>query len=208
MPLRIFPLRTAIMSHAITPPPEARSFSLPMQSANKRPRLIAYDKLLHRFCEVLFLLKGLGSIRGLHTPVPQAQNEVHDRQRTFFRNLALICDGRKGGSMVTALGLVRRDGELCIYAAANADSSAIDFLRDSLQCLSRFMAADETEKRLIRREFIESCVQHSTPRIRTYTANLRNCLDACIEGILAMRNVQCQSVQSQFDSTTTFNTRS
>ncbi|CEJ81818.1 hypothetical protein VHEMI01928 [[Torrubiella] hemipterigena] len=178
------------MSLPITPPPVATTFSLPLTSKKKTPRLDAYGKLLHRFCEVLFLLKGLGPIRGPHTRVPPPRNEAHGRQRDFFRNLALVCDGQKGGSTVTAIGLAKKDGKLCIYAAANDDSTAIDFLRLCVRFFSKFMAADVQRQHTLQRMFIEMCVQHATPRIQSYTTNLRNCLDACIDGILAMKDVQ------------------
>lgn len=144
------------------------------------PRLDAYQRLLDRFYEPLFLLKVLGETRGHHTTVPPDLNPEQARRRVFLRNLAYICDFEKGGSSCTAIGL--EDSEACykFWVASNTVSGKIvDFLKNALSILQRVACHPSSDLESNKAAFARFCVKFAASRVKKETKYLFRAVRVC-----------------------------
>ena len=144
------------------------------------PRLDAYQRLLGRFYEPLFLLKVLGQTRGHHTTVPPDLNLEQGRRRVFLRNLAYICDFEKGGSSCTAIGL--EDDEACykFWVASNTVSGKIvEFLKDALSILQRIACHPSSDLESDKAAFARFCINFAASRVKKETKCLIRAVREC-----------------------------
>ena len=144
------------------------------------PRLDAYQRLLGRFYEPLFLLKVLGQTRGHHTTVPPDLNLEQGRRRVFLRNLAYICDFEKGGSSCTAIGL--EDDEACykFWVASNTVSGKIvEFLKDALSILQRIACHPSSDLESDNAAFARFCINFAASRVKKETKCLFRAVREC-----------------------------
>ena len=144
------------------------------------PRLDAYQRLLDRFYEPLFLLKVLGQTRGHHTAVPPDLNLEQERRRVFLRNLAYICDFEKGGSSCTAIGL--EDSKSCykFWVASNTMSGKIvDFLKDALSILRRVACHPSSDLESDKAAFARFCIKFAASRVKKETKYLFRAVREC-----------------------------
>ena len=144
------------------------------------PRLDAYQRLLDRFYEPLFLLKVLGQTRGHHTTVPPDLNLEQARRRVFLRNLAYICDFEKGGSSCTAIGL--EDSKSCykFWVASNTVSGKIvDFLKDALSILQRVACHPSLDLESNKAAFAGFCIEFAASRVKKETKYLFRAVREC-----------------------------
>ena len=144
------------------------------------PRLDAYQRLLGRFYEPLFLLKVLGQTRGHHTTVPPDLNLEQGRRRVFLRNLAYICDFEKGGSSCTAIGL--EDNEACykFWVASNTVSGKIvEFLKDALSILQRIACHPSSDLESDKAAFARFCINFAASRVKKETKCLFRAVREC-----------------------------
>ena len=144
------------------------------------PRLDAYQRLLGRFYEPLFLLKVLGQTRGHHTTVPPDLNLEQGRRRVFLPNLAYICDFEKGGSSCTAIGL--EDDEACykFWVASNTVSGKIvEFLKDALSILQRIACHPSSDLESDKAAFARFCINFAASRVKKETKCLFRAVREC-----------------------------
>ena len=144
------------------------------------PRLDAYQRLLNRFYEPLFLLKVLGQTHGHHTTVPPDLNLEQARRRVFLRNLTYICDFEKGGSSCTAIGL--EDSKSCykFWVASNTMSGKIvDFLKDALSILRRVACHPSSDLESNKAAFARFCIKFAASRVKKETKYLFQAVREC-----------------------------
>lgn len=155
---------------------------LPIDSVRVgRPRLGAYNRLLSRFYEPLFLLRVLGQTRGQHTLDPPDHSLEQARRRKFLRNLAYVCDFTKGGSSCTAIGL--EDSETCynFWIASNASGDKIvEFAKNALGHLKPATSiTGDFDEGQTKADFISFCLNFATSRVKKERQCLFQAIKQC-----------------------------
>ncbi|GLA56169.1 hypothetical protein AnigIFM63604_005039 [Aspergillus niger] len=155
---------------------------LPIDSVRVgRPRLGAYNRLLSRFYEPLFLLRVLGQTRGQHTPGPPDHSLEQARRRRFLRNLAYVCDFTKGGSSCTAIGL--EDSETCynFWIASNASGDKIvEFAKNALGHLKQTTSiTGDLDEGQTNANFISFCLNFAISRVKKERQCLFQAIKQC-----------------------------
>lgn len=160
---------------------------LDKESKPQTPRKYPYEKLLARFDEPLFLLACLSQTRGPQTPRPIDANRRQGQRREFLRNLAQICDGKRGGSTFTAIAV--QDTETCYrYCIASPSPVACsEALTVALGHLSAFVSAPVGEKKPFEAAFIQESITRARHRIKDYVRELKTAVDECLR-LLGRRN--------------------
>ncbi|KAF4228833.1 hypothetical protein CNMCM8980_000115 [Aspergillus fumigatiaffinis] len=147
------------------------------------PRRDPYKRLLSRFYEPLFLLRVLGQTRGEHTVSPPDLNLEQAHRRKFLRNLAFVCDFKKGGDTCTAIGL--EDSETC-YKFWIASNTSIDkIIKFANNALSRLKLTATTpgdqSAELDKVEFTKFCLDFAASRVRKEHQEIKDWLDQILE---------------------------
>ncbi|KAJ4152910.1 hypothetical protein LMH87_009428 [Akanthomyces muscarius] len=137
------------------PAQTAFQLSLPIDSSRVgRPRLNRYFRLLSRFYEPYLLLFCLGQTQEGHTPYPASVSEHQEQRRQFMRNLAVICDYKKGGKSFTAFA-ISRDGQHNVYWLGSPQAQkCARMLRDSLKALLEYATAPSKLKDNLHSDFL------------------------------------------------------
>lgn len=156
--------------------------TLPVNSSRVgRPRLDPYSRLLSRFYEPYLLLFSLGQTQDGHTPYPISASEYQKQRREFMRNLAVICDYRKGGSSFTAFA-VNRDGQRNIYWLGSRQAQkCAHMLSDSLKALLEYATSLAQHQDSLQLDFLRMCVEHAKERIKVYIIDLEKAISFCTQ---------------------------
>lgn len=152
------------------------------------PRFSQAERLLHRFYEPLVLMHTLGDVRDEHSRSDLFSHlnisdwAVRDLRRQFLTDLAYLCDYKKGGDTVTAIGL-ERTPQGCIYwVAANTspDRKIVPFLKEllnQLQVISRQQNGCSENAEIA---LTESCLKFASRRLKDYCRLLKHRLAKCV----------------------------
>ncbi|KAL4993355.1 hypothetical protein BDV10DRAFT_198411 [Aspergillus recurvatus] len=145
------------------------------------PRLDPYRRLLARFYEPLFLLKSLGQTRGDHTPEPPSSDANQTRRRRFLRNLAYICDFKKGGHACTAIALEDRPNCYRFWVASNMEvNKIVKFVEEVLGILRGVESPSGLDQASVAPNFVQRCAEFAAERIESEGKCLRMNAERCI----------------------------
>ncbi|KAJ0315631.1 hypothetical protein COL5a_011943 [Colletotrichum fioriniae] len=99
-----------------------------------------YTRLLFRLYEALSLLFIIRPIGGPHVVSQLGNYTTQDVRRRFLKNLAFLCDYKKGGSTATAIAVENCYDCYVFWVASNegAGDKVVDFLKDVLNSLRMF----------------------------------------------------------------------
>jgi len=161
-----------IPSQVTSPPNGGRS--------NGRVRLDPYTKMLHRFYEPHLITCALGQVRGGRTTTISDASDSRFIRRQFLRDLAFICQYKKDGDTVTAIGVEDRPEHFVYWVAANKDASPriVPFLRNSLVQL-KDIASSGTDQSRLTDEFVKRCMEEARARILAETNMLKGRIREC-----------------------------
>lgn len=149
-----------------------------------KPRLDAYQRILCRFYEPLILLKlllGSGNL-GPHLVVTHDPSNLEATQRRFLKNLAYICDFRKGGATTTSICVEEREDSYIFWFAVNSDaggSKVLEFLRSALPKLKDLLDLQKDDKSDEDDAFLVKCIQHAGYRVKKEAKNLSAAVKKC-----------------------------
>ncbi len=155
--------------------------SLPVDEGRLgKPRLDPYSRLLSRFYEPFILLIILGATRRIHETYPGGGSLEQQVRREFMRDLAFICDGKKGGTTFTSFSIEETDDEYIFHVASKSLRKAKLMLERSLLMLRQYAMAPEKQRSEMKTHFLEMCINHARIRIEGYIYNLNMAVDACV----------------------------
>ncbi len=181
------------------PAQTAFQLSLPIDSSRVgRPRLNRYFRLLSRFYEPYILLFCLGQTQEGHTPYPASVSEHQEQRREFMRNLAVICDYKKGGKSFTAFA-ISRDGQHNVYWLGSPQAQkCARMLGDSLKALLEYATAPSKLKDNLHSDFLRMCVEHAEERIKAYIIDLEKAIMFCVQDLSKRKaeDSECTHVQT------------
>ncbi|KAJ2981829.1 hypothetical protein NQ176_g1782 [Zarea fungicola] len=162
--------------------------TLPVNSSRVgRPRLDPYSRLLSRFYEPHLLLFSLGQTQDGHTPYPISASEHQEQRREFMRNLAVICDYKKGRSSFTAFA-VNFDGQHNVYWLGSRQAQrCARMLNDSLEALLEYATALGQRQDSLQLDFLRMCVEHAKERIKAYIIDLEKAVFICIQELSSLK---------------------
>lgn len=158
------------------------------------PRLNREKRQLRRFYEPLILMDVLGKVRKEHDvskpfPYPDIfRLPIKDVRRQFLHDLSYMCDYKKGGDTVTAIGLQKTPQRYIFWVAANTspNKKIIPFLKgllERLQIVSRNENAvpndDEEDEEDEEDTLIKMCIHFASKRIKDYCSLLRTLFEEC-----------------------------
>jgi len=142
------------------------------------------NKCLHRFYEPLVLLFALDPIQGDHLyldcdRIPVDEATPKELRRRFLNSLSYICDYKKGGDTVTAIGAA--NSPLRYYVACNKTpkEEVKRFLEAVFSQLGQIYDMEPEERIKAESMILESCAKYSKPRIETYRRCLQGSLREC-----------------------------
>lgn len=152
------------------------------------PRLDREERQLSRFYEPLILMDILGNVRKEHDVVKSfsfldiSQLPIKNVRRQFLRDLSYMCDYKKGGDTVTAIGLQKTPQCYVFWVAANTcpNKKIVPFLKKllkRLQVVSRNENAvtDEDEEHSL----AAMCIHFANKRIKDYCSLLKPLFEMC-----------------------------
>lgn len=149
--------------------------------ASKVPRLDPYVRLLSRFYETLILLFFIGKVQGPHLTINHDPSSLVATRRRFLKNLAFVCDFKKGGHSTAAIA-VEEDGNCYrFWLASNegANERVVQFLVSVLEQLKHILSLDLDQRERHEAEFAERCANFSTPRLKKERRLLENAARRC-----------------------------
>ncbi|KIX09313.1 uncharacterized protein Z518_00392 [Rhinocladiella mackenziei CBS 650.93] len=145
-------------------------------------------KLLHRFYEPLVLLYVLDKVQGDHflpnsDRLPLNDAPPKELRRRFLSSLSYICDYKKGGDTITAIGAA--SNPLTYYVACNKGPKdrVKPFLESILTKLGLIFELDKEQRKKVANEILDICAEFSKKRIETYWDFLRGALMKCGEAL-------------------------
>lgn len=138
-----------------------------------------YFRLLARFYEALVLLALLRPVVGPHVVSQLKRFNIKDTRRLFLKNLAFLCDYKKGGDTTTAIAVEDREDCYVFWVATNegAKDKVIQFLGDILERV-KSAAGLPNERDAVERALAVSA-QFAHPRIKKEAGILRNAAIQC-----------------------------
>lgn len=170
--------------------------SLPTEQGRLgKPRLDSYSKLMARFYEAFFLLCSLGQTRDGFTEYPRPGSPQQDIRREYLRDLAFICDGKKGGDTFVAFSVAESEQNYTFYMASKSPRKQKLMLQRSLRALVAYASAPENQKEKLQREFLQMCIKHAEKRISAYKANLLEAIPHCIDELVDQDSRESKSMQ-------------
>lgn len=172
------------------PPKDRTRPPRPVASSDSQPYAGAYEKLLNRLYEPLFVLYALDPVRGEHTTTTfLPQNATQHVRRQFRDDLAFLCEYDKGGDACTALGIEERDDCLVYWVAANTSPQIkiAPFLEDLLgslvSCLKKGSTGNDANKIAPRehatQDLTAKCAAYALPKIKKLCRLLRGIIADC-----------------------------
>jgi hypothetical protein len=144
------------------------------------------SNVLHRFYEPLGLLYALGRTRGEHTTKTPPSSEQIDSftpeelRRRFLSELAFLCDHKKGGDSVTAIGLEQTPQGYVFWVAANTcpKTKIVPFIT---KLLSRLKDTSRQTDDQLSEEIFTTSVTFARAKIKTYAGFLLSDLARLME---------------------------
>ncbi|KAI3558697.1 hypothetical protein CABS01_05363 [Colletotrichum abscissum] len=146
------------------------------------PRMEPYARLRYRLYEALLLLFIIRPIVGPHVVSQLGTYTTQDVQRRFFKNLAFLCDYRKGGRTATAIAVENRYDCYVFWVASNegAGDKVVDFLEDVLKTLRMFREPiNELDRATAEVALVVRCTAFASDRLRQEARILRNSARKC-----------------------------
>ncbi|KAK1457510.1 hypothetical protein CMEL01_15990 [Colletotrichum melonis] len=146
------------------------------------PRMEPYARLRYRLYEALLLLFIIRPIVGPHVVSQLGTYTTQDVQRRFFKNLAFLCDYRKGGRTATAIAVENRYDCYVFWVASNegAGDKVVDFLGDVLKTLRMFCEPiNELDRATAEEALLVRCTAFASDRLRQEARILRNSARKC-----------------------------
>lgn len=135
----------------------------------------ASKDLYHR----LALFAVLENRRRGHERRTPSGNEITEARRNFMDSLAYLCDVRKGGGTVTAIGLQRLDLGNMLWMAAN--EGITKEIKDYTQKILDIARNKNLSPQHAENVILELAVQASSHRISTYRGELQKHTRRCIK---------------------------
>lgn len=159
----------------------------------KTPRLDPYLRLIYRLYEALYLLDILGKVRGPHQVTNLDFSMIFAVRRRFLKNLAFLCDYKKGGPTSTAVAI--EDGQKCntFWIASNEgpDEAVLNFVTSVIAKAKAFHEEPEAEKVSAEVDLTRLCVDFASSRIKKQSHGLSSSAGRCRKFINeAMPDVQ------------------
>lgn len=159
----------------------------------KTPRLDPYLRLIYRLYEALYLLDILGRVRGPHHVTNLDFSTIFAVRRRFLKNIALLCDYKKGGPTSTAVAI--EDGQKCntFWIASNegTDGAVLDFVTSVIAKTKALHKEPDDKKVSAEVDLIRLCVDFASSRIRKQSHGLSSSAGRCREFIMeAMLDMQ------------------
>jgi len=132
-----------------------------------RPRLDAYQRLQHRFYESLIMLKVLAPAQKGHLSIVEDSFGLQLVRRRFLRNLAFVCDFKKGRETTTAIGVEERYDIFKFWVGSNVypAKKIAPFLRSVLTQLKENLHPRENERRPAELAFFRICINFARSRV-------------------------------------------
>lgn len=152
------------------------------------PRLDREERHLRRFYEPLILMDVLGNVRKEHdistsfSSLDISQVPIKSVRRQFLRDLSYMCDYKKGGDTVTAIGLQKSPEGYTFWVAANTcpNQKIVPFLK---QLLKRLQIVSRNENAVTDGEeensLAKMCIHFASKRIKDYCSLLKPHLEKC-----------------------------
>ncbi|EXF73214.1 hypothetical protein CFIO01_05574 [Colletotrichum fioriniae PJ7] len=147
-----------------------------------KPRMEPYTRLLFRLYEALSLLFIIRPIGGPHVVSQLGNYTVQDVRRRFLKNLAFLCDYKKGGSTATAIAVENCYDCYVFWVASNegAGDKVVDFLKDVLNSLRMFCEPiNELDRATAEEVLLVRCTAFASDRLRQEARILRNSARKC-----------------------------
>ncbi|KXH52867.1 hypothetical protein CSAL01_12221 [Colletotrichum salicis] len=144
------------------------------------PRMEPYARLLFRLYEALILLSIIRPIGGPHVVSQLGNYTMQDVRQRFLKNMAFLCDYKKGGSTATAIAVEDRSDCYVFWVASNegAGDKVVDFLKDVLKRLRMF--CERFDDRVTAEEaLVARCTVFAAARLRQEARILRNSTTKC-----------------------------
>ncbi|KAM3462966.1 hypothetical protein MY5147_009739 [Beauveria neobassiana] len=165
------------------PPATTFQLTLPIEENSKRkPRCDPYPRLMARFYEPYFLLCSLGRTRNSYTEYPRSGSRQQEMRREYMRNLAFICDGKKGRYTFTAFSVAEVDGAYVFCLASPSPRKCKIMLERSIGTLVEYaITADNKKKKRTVQKFLRKCIEHAKKRVSAYINDVKAAIPACIE---------------------------
>ncbi|KEF61551.1 uncharacterized protein A1O9_03118 [Exophiala aquamarina CBS 119918] len=146
------------------------------------------NKLLHRFYEPLVLLYALDQFQGDQLYSDNNRPSLDDAtekelRRRYLNSLSYICDYKKGGDTVTAIGAAANP--LRYYIASNKapQRKVTDFLESVFSKLEQVYNMNGEERIQMESMLLKACVEFSEQRIRTYLRFLQLSMKECAKAV-------------------------
>lgn len=147
-----------------------------------KPRMEPYTRLLFRLYEALSLLFIIRPIGGPHVVSQLGNYTTQDVRRRFLKNLAFLCDYKKGGSTATAIAVENCYDCYVFWVASNegAGDKVVDFLKDVLNSLRMFCEPiNELDRATAEEVLLVRCTAFASDRLRQEARILRNSARKC-----------------------------
>ncbi|OHF02101.1 hypothetical protein CORC01_02680 [Colletotrichum orchidophilum] len=144
------------------------------------PRMNPYLRLLFRLYEALVLLSIIRPVGGPHVVSQLGNYTLQDIRRRFFKNLAFLCDYKKGGSSTTAIGVEDSIDCYIFWVASNegAGDRVVHFLKETLEKLQKFV--ERVDDRAAAEDgLVAWCTAFASERIKQEARILRNSATKC-----------------------------
>lgn len=153
----------------------------------KTPRLDAYLRLIYRLYEALYLLEIMGRVRGPHHVAKLDFSTLLAVQRRFLKNLAFLCDYKKGGPSSTAVAVEDCENSNVFWLASNEGPSEEirTFLRSILMKAKASCTMPNDQKHRTEIDLISQCVELASSRIKKLAHGLSSSAKKCQEYLTA-----------------------
>lgn len=147
----------------------------------KTPRFDRYNKLLSRFYEALYLLHLLGRTRGPRIITNLNPTNIADTRRRFLKNLATVCDYRKGGPSTTAIAIEDRQDCNVLWVSSNEGpkEKVLTFLEEVLGAIKTFSELPQDRQASAEEDLMRKCVEFADKRIGQQARDLRASARKC-----------------------------
>lgn len=153
----------------------------------KTPRMDAYLRLIYRLYEALYLLDILGRVRGLHHVETLDFSTLLAMRRRFLRNMAFLCDYKKGGASSAAVAVEDRKDCNVFWIASNEGppEGVGTFLKSVIMAAKAFFTMPADQKPEAALDLTNKCVDFASSRIKKQAHGLSSSARRCREYITA-----------------------
>lgn len=161
----------------------------------RTPRTDQYRKLLFRLWEALCLAYFLRPVNGPHLVTHYDPTSHTATRRRFERNLAFVCDNKRGGDSATSVAIEENDQCFRFWVSANrgVNPETLNFLRSVLNTA----VAPQTDAEV---QLARCCVVFSRSRINNYTRRLKNAAEKCRTYLDAEGGIASQGTRESFST--------